>query len=462
MSVGVLTNQWVYGILLFSVALTALAVGVLVWQTQSIVRILTVVGMLLFSNSFMEYSASGLENPMAYLTVAIAFALSLQLAAGNRSRRWVRPLLIGLVLAAILLTRFDLVFLVAPAILVLLVAYRHKVRVLGVAIASFLIPLIVWFGWSWVTYHSLLPNTYAAKRNTDIPQIELVVQGLRYLYVSFEKDPITLLVLVLGISAGLAFGSRLLRAWTIGILLYLGYVLWIGGDFMAGRFLAVPVLVCALILVSVQVNLTRNSANRDPLYATAVAVVFLVFLLVGSSLAGSTPSVVANPQSPRWEFEQNTNASVSDERGFYVASGLGIKNAVDNLSLAYINPDIAPLGDGSGLSRTLREVSKAAQNWPYNDGGFTLPSEVGVFCGGVGYLGLATGPITHIIDSCALTDRFLAGQPYTPVEPFAWRPGHLSRAIPEGYVEAIQTGDPIKVRDTAQAFELQQLWSRIR
>jgi hypothetical protein len=88
---------------------------------------------------------------------------------------------------------------------------------------------------------------------------------------------------------------------------------------------------------------------------------------------------LANYQGPRWEFEQNTNAGISDERGFYVATGKGLKELLDKLSLAYINPDIAPLGDGSGLNRSLREINKAAQNWPYNDGGFTNPSEVGVF-----------------------------------------------------------------------------------
>ena len=40
--------------------------------------------------------------------------------------------------------------------------------------------------------------------------------------------------------------------------------------------------------------------------------------------------------------------------------------------------------------------------------------------------------------------------------------GHFSRNIPEGYVEAIQTGDPLKVRDTAQAFEVRELWKKIR
>ena len=457
--VGVFTNQWVYGILALSILMTTIAVGIVVWRTKSIARIIAIVGLLVFSNAFMEYATSGLENPLAYLGVAVAFTLASSLTIDSRLSWWVKPFLIGFTFAAILLTRFDLIFLVAPAMLVLLIASRRDIQTVLVAVLSFVVPLVVWFAWSWITYQSLLPNTFMAKTNVDIPQIELIVQGLRYVYVTFEHDPITLILLLFGIGAGFAFGNRLVKGWTVGIGLYLGYVIYIGGDFMAGRFMAVPALVSALILAVVVV---RTEATRDQIIAPAVSLVFLSFLLTGAYLVGSTPTAVSNPQAARWESEQNTNAGVADERGFYVSNGLSIRNVIDNLSLAYLNPDISGLGDGSGLSRTMREVSKAAQNWPYNDGGFTLPSEVKVFCGGLGYLGMATGPITHIVDGCALTDRFLAQQTFTPVEPFAWRMGHFHRNIPEGYVEAIQTGNPLKVRDTAQAFEVRELWKKIR
>lgn len=77
-------------------------------------------------------------------------------------------------------------------------------------------------------------------------------------------------------------------------------------------------------------------------------------------------------------------------------------------------------------------------------------------------MGIATGPIAHLVDFCGLTDRFLAEQPYSPREPFAWRIGHLERSVPEGYLEAIAVDDPSKVTDPELAFELEQLWSEIR
>ncbi len=47
----------------------------------------------------------------------------------------------------------------------------------------------------------------------------------------------------------------------------------------------------------------------------------------------------------------------------------------------------------------------------------------------LGTVGIATGPITHLVDSCALTDRFLAGAPATARD-YSWKPGHFHREIP--------------------------------
>ena len=80
---------------------------------------------------------------------------------------------------------------------------------------------------------------------------ELVVQGLRYLWVTFEHDPVTLLGLLVGITVALATRSMTGRVWATGVLLYIGYLIWIGGDFMAGRFLAVPLYVAVFLLVAV-------------------------------------------------------------------------------------------------------------------------------------------------------------------------------------------------------------------
>lgn len=249
--IGVTTNQWVWGILLAGIFMTAAAAGILAWRTASIARIILLTGMLIFSNGFIEYSTSGLENPLAYLTVAVAFALSVSIISGRSGQWWILPTLLGLTFAAIFLTRFDLIVLIAPVAIVLIYSQWRSWKVIVLAAVSFAVPLVVWFSWSWLTYNSFLPNTFAAKRNVEIPQFELAIQGLRYFFVSFEHDPVLLILLVLGVFAGLIFGGVLIRAWTLGVVLYLSYVISIGGDFMASRFMAVPALVSALILASI-------------------------------------------------------------------------------------------------------------------------------------------------------------------------------------------------------------------
>ena len=67
-----------------------------------------------------------------------------------------------------------------------------------------------------------------------------------------------------------------------------------------------------------------------------------------------------------------------------------------------------------------------------------------------------------MIDDCALTDRYLASKPFLPAEPFAWKAGHFDRQVTDDCVEAVATGDPLKMGDAAEAFALRGLWENIR
>lgn len=449
------TSQWVVGILFLSVLLTAGAVFLALRAATSLPRVVLISGLLLLSNAFMEYTTSGLENPLAFLTLGLLITLTLR---ARQSTSW--AIAVGLTSAAIVLTRFDLFFLIIPVLLGIVWQLRHKLRLLAVVTVAGAVPIVVWFVWSYITYSSLLPNTFAAKQNAEIPRSELVVQGFRYLWVTFEHDPISLVALTLGIGAAILMGPTLARLWTVGVLIYLSYVVAIGGDFMAGRFIAVPVYVAVFTLGFVRWRSTERTTHASDSLVGVAGILLLI--LLASVHTGNTPTSLANGQEPRWEVDQNFNAGVSDERGIYVANGRSLEFFIDNLSLGYLNPDFAPLGDGTGLNRSLRELNKTAMNWPTRPDEFELPSEVGVLCGFMGTVGIAVGPTVHLVDSCALTDRFLAQQPFQPAEPFAWKPGHFHREVPEGYREALLFNDPSQMADPGDAFFLGQLWERIR
>ena len=459
--VGSWTNQWILGVIALSVVFVTIATALLARQATSLARLIIVTGFLILSNAFIDFTTSGLENPLAFAALAVLMTLSLRPTPEGPTPWW-WAVLVGITAATVVLTRMDLMTLMAVPLAVLLWQYRAHVRVIGIGLGAFLVPLAVWFTWSYLTYSSLLPNTFAAKTNAEIPRGEFIVQGLRYLWVSFENDPVTLIGLAVGIGVGITFGPRQLRAWAFGSLTYVLYIVWIGGDFMGGRFLAVPFFVTIFVLAASPVRVTSESEDSRSLAPVAASIVAVAVLLIAANFAGTQSTAVANPQTPRWEVDQNFNAGVADARGLSVADGDGLKGMVDKLSLAFLDPDIAPIGDGTGLGRDLRSLDKSAKNWPVNDGSFTNPSEVGVFCGYLGNIGIATGPITHLIDYCALTDRYLAEKPFRPAEPFAWKPGHFDREVTDDYVEAVATGDPMKMRDTAEAFELRQLWERIR
>ena len=156
----------------------------------------------------------------------------------------------------------------------------------------------------------------------------------------------------------------------------------------------------------------------------------VLMLIAVANFTGTQTTSLANPHAQRRQVDQNFNAGIVYARGSSVENADSLKHMIDNLSLVYVDPDFAPIGDGTGLARALSNLDRSAASWPTNDGNFNTPSEVGVFCGYLGNIGIATGPTTHLIDNCALTDRFLAERPFIPAEPFAWKPGHFHRDIP--------------------------------
>jgi len=67
-----------------------------------------------------------------------------------------------------------------------------------------------------------------------------------------------------------------------------------------------------------------------------------------------------------------------------------------------------------------------------------------------------------VIDTCALTDRFLAAIPFTPNPNEGWKPGHFERVVPQGYERAVAQNNPDLVVDPNAREQLTQLWSKIR
>jgi arabinofuranosyltransferase len=214
------------------------------------------VTILACSKAFVDYTTSGLENPLTYLLLALFLWLYLR---SGRSGFSLKALFwLALIAGLATLNRIDTLLLLLPP---LGYAWLFSIppRTGGSVPSRFAVvligftPFILWECFSLFYYGLLFPNTAYAKLNTGIGQTTLLNSGLYYLLNSLRSDPLTLLVIIVGVLAPFISRETIKMPVALGALLYLFYIVKIGGDFMSGRFLAAPLFVAATLLaLSVQ------------------------------------------------------------------------------------------------------------------------------------------------------------------------------------------------------------------
>jgi arabinofuranosyltransferase len=361
-------------------------------------------GCLIASKAFTDYSTSGLENPLSHLLLLLFFAQfwadeDPDPVRAERSLAW--TCLFGGLLVC---NRLDLGLILAPALVYALWpgkwAGRTSLKTTlrrALAIGVGFSPLIVWELISLVYYGSWVPNTAYAKLGAQLPTDFVLRQGVHYFANSLRWDPVTLLSIAVITIASLAqLRQRPKQACAaLGVLLYLGYVLAIGGDYMSGRFFTAPLAVAAGLLAN------RATLTRPTLVVGAVVLVILAFM-------APSPTVFAGKDYS--EEELGSDNKVDDERGYrHVFAGL-------------ISTREVPLLANSGwYKRGLRDRALAEKR-----------GEVVVAVkGNGGYMGYAAGPQVHYINPYGITDPLLARLPGS-----FRAPGHIHRPVPPGYHRA--------------------------
>ncbi len=420
------TREMFFTPLLLSVALS-LAVAALLLRSQRDHpwRWAPTLGLLLCSRAFIDYSSSGLENPLTHLLLA---AFLVALFHGDRRPRSIFCL--SLLAHGCILNRMDTALLVWPALAWAVWAARGR-RTLLAALAG-TAPFVLWELFSVAYYGFPFPNTAYAKLGGGLSRAEYVAQGLFYFLDSLGRDHLTLPAILFGliVTAFRRDARRLSVA--LGILLYLLYIAWAGGDFMSGRFFAAPCLCAAVLLAQTPFRFTRFR------YAAALMLMALLSPYV------PYPMDYLGDQKDKFvSFAKTTNLfGVTDERAFYFYD-MALKQALRGRPVLR-QTNCAQIG------RELRGAGPAVR--PFH--------AVGVF----GFLG---GRDLHVIDLNALGDPLLARLPaqYIPVP----RPGHYARALPPGYDHAV-TGDSGALEDPGLRAYFEQLllitrgplWSRAR
>lgn len=408
-----LTGEIFYTAIFFSLAVSLAAALVLALRLSASPRA-AILGIVLLTGSkaFVDYSTSGLENPLTHLLLALFLALYLRRdTAAPRTR-------FGLSLIAALATvnRMDALLLFLPALIYLLWRKR-SVRALATLLAGFA-PFLLWELFSLVYYGSLVPNTAYAKLNTGIPVGELAMQGLHYLHNSLSLDPLTLSVVTLGLLVPLAKKERRLLPLSVGMLLYLAYVVRIGGDFMSGRFLTPPFFAAVALIVHSQPFASPR------IWSLTLGAALLAGLLPSRSPLRSGADYGSRIDPP------TTARNISDERALYYRHAGLLPSLYRGSAEEYPDHWWAIRGRQLRRSGELSGSSSEGYLIAPAHGGRTIAT-----WSNVGYSGFYAGPRVHILDALALAEPLLARLPARAEEKFG--PGHFFRIVPEGYIETL-------------------------
>lgn len=397
--VRAVTGEYFFSLIMFGAMVSLVAVGLLSLRlARSPTVAIALLMALTLSHAFVDYSTSGLENPLSHLLFALAAWVYLGQLPSARRFAWL--CLIG---GLALLSRPDNAVVLAPVVLAAGVqAHRRGESLVCLAKAAALggIPLFAWELFSLIYYGALVPNTALAKLNSGIEAGELIHQGLLYLSSTLDADPLTLAVIFAGMLAPFATRDKRMWPFAIGIALHLAYVVKIGGDFMLGRFLTAPMFMAVICLARV-----RRVGSIELLVAAA-----------GIAALGlsTSPNTIEIDSSDLPTVEQSRgHRQVTDVRGQLFGS--------------------------SSLLSARRTTQMPDHRWATEGLRGTKSGRVVEVAGTLGFRGVAGGPDIHWIDIFALSDPLLARLParWAP----DWMTGHFRRQVPKGYMESIERGE---------------------
>jgi hypothetical protein len=202
--------------------------------------------------TFSAYATGGLETQAQSLFVAIALLLGLR-AWSAEGRRKANLVALSLVGGLGFLTRMDTAVLLAPLGLGLFyrlgtegTGRRERAALLAYLLVPGAMICFTWLGWKLAYYGTVLPNTYEVKVGGGAS----LVHGFWYTAEYFCSYNLVFLPFLLAFAwrrmvAATPFGAGVVVA---TVVLWLAYIIRVGGDFMEFRLL-VPIAPLLSILV---------------------------------------------------------------------------------------------------------------------------------------------------------------------------------------------------------------------
>lgn len=395
-----------------------------------------------------DFATSGLETGLAWAWLGASFAVVAD--AGRRGpdaprlRLGLRLLLVGLGP----LVRPELaIYSVAFGAALLVLVERPRRQAGGPRTAGWRL-VLAWAGiplayqvFRMGYYASLLPNTALAKNATD-SQWE---RGTEYL-TNFAGTYWLAIPALLLVEAALASpplwrrtGQVVAASVVVPALLHALYIVWIGGDYMHGRFWLVPTLALAAPLAAVPLPrtslwTTAPSARSAQLRLGAVAAVAVWAVVCAVSLRA--------PQ-----LDLGDHHSIDDQRALLTSPAARAAGASahpveldDQPYAAVVRADQAALGDvDDELIWRVHLVGDELDRFPRTEGSGPTASY-----DAIGVAGLVLGRDTTFIDPYGLADPVAARQPavserragHTHELPRPWRLARAEVTTTDAEIEA--------------------------
>ncbi len=250
LGIDVIAFSYVAGLFLFLVSLHfAYHTAVNAFSSRA-VGLLAV--LLLGTNyTFSMYATGGLETQLqTALFTMLIYVLFIGIKRGDWSA--MRFFQISLLASLAAMTRLDsaiFLILVGPIALFFLLRNRASGQRKAIHFTALALPFLLlvggWFLWKLSYYGNIMPNTFYAK----VGEVALEKNGIRFLgmfFLSYWLLPFPLLALIF---IKRIFTNAYAAILASVVLLWLGYIVKVGGDFMEFRFL-VPILPFAFLLIA--------------------------------------------------------------------------------------------------------------------------------------------------------------------------------------------------------------------
>lgn len=401
-----------------------------VFANVSKLYFVTFLGLLIGSKAFLEYSNSGLENPLSHLLLAIlAYVL---FANDDLDYLLNKVKKVAFIFALAYLTRPDLVIIVFVPLTYLFFAaiQQNFKKTIKVVLIGFT-PAIIWTAFSILYYGVPFPNTAYAKLGTRADSLLLYKSGINYLLNSFDWDPLSLSIISISCLVTLIWGRRLQRCLSLSILLYIIYLIKIGGDYMSGRFISAPFFIANINLLYFICNLEINAEVRSNLLRKYAPSILSGFLALGVFSSIFNPKIQRYPQQFKDKIYSRENV-------------LSLRTVADSRLFFYQTTGLIPIIKNSGI----------VKHRLYRQGQKMRASNQDVFNSrAIGMHGYCLKPEQRIIDVYGLSDPLIARLPTR--NPKVWRIGHFMRKVPDGYFASLKTFENrISDPDLKQYYEI--------